>query len=139
MGSLLLRDNKLLLISTSVYETDDRKSKTPANGIMSEDDIIAWEKEEESIMRSNEWNLIGGVKKFNEDNRVSTDATSLKGIYDASIPQEEETESHVDGVYPAEIKDSGSLHLVPLIYCTKVDKDSDFDIIKNKAKMREAK
>ena len=80
-----------------------------------------------------------GVQQFNEENILSTDVNYLKGIYDASIPQEEETESHVDGVYPAEIKDSGSLHLVPLIYCTKVDKDSDFDIIKNKAKMREAK
>ena len=35
--------------------------------------------------------------------------------------------------------DSGSSHLVPLIYCTRVDEDSDFDIIKNKARMREAK
>ena len=37
------------------------------------------------------------------------------------------------------MKDSGSSHLVPLIDCTKVDKDSDFDIIKNKARRREAK
>ena len=37
------------------------------------------------------------------------------------------------------MKDSGSLHLVPLIDCTKVDGDSDFDIIKNKARRREAK
>ena len=37
------------------------------------------------------------------------------------------------------MKDSGSPHLVPLIYCTKVDEDSYFDIIKNKARRREAK
>ena len=30
------------------------------------------------------------------------------------------------------MKDSGSSHLVPLIDCTKVDGDSDFDIIKKK-------
>ena len=63
----------------------------------------------------------------------------LQGIYDASIPQEEEIESRVDGVHSAEMKDSGSLHLVPLIYCTKVDGDSDFDIIKNKLRRRGAK
>ena len=40
-------------------------------------------------MRSNDWDFIGGVQQFNEDNRVLTDVTSLKGIYDASIPQEE--------------------------------------------------
>ena len=68
-----------------------------------------------------------------------TYVTSLKGIYDASIPQEEETESHVDGVHSAEMKDSGSPHLVPLIDFTKVDEDSYFDIIKNKAKRRESK
>ena len=34
------------------------------------------------------------------------------------------------------MKYSGSLHLVPLIYCTKVDGDSDFDIIKNKSRNR---
>ena len=54
---------------------------------MSEDEIIALGKEEEAIMRSNEWNLIGEIQKFNEDNIVSTDVTSLKGIYCASIPQ----------------------------------------------------
>ena len=70
---------------------------------------------------------------------MTTDVTSLKGIYDASIPQEEETESHVDGVHSAEMKYSGSLHLVPLIDCTKVDEDSYFDIINNKARRREAK
>ena len=35
-------------------------------------------------------------------------------------PQEEETESHVYGVNYAEMKDSGSSHIVPLIDCTKV-------------------
>ena len=90
-GSLLLRADKLLTISTAVYETSDSKATTLANVIMSKDDIIAWVKEEEAIIRSNEWNSIGGFRKFNEDNRVSTDVTSLKGIYDASIPQEEET------------------------------------------------
>ena len=54
---------------------------------MSEDEIIAWVKEEEAILRSNEWNLIGGIWQFNEDNRVSTDVSSLKGIHDESIPQ----------------------------------------------------
>ena len=83
--------------------------------------------------------MIGGIRKFNEDNRVSTDVSSLKGIYDASITQEEETELNVDGVHSAEMKDSGYLHLVPLIDCTKVDRDSDFDIIKNKSRRREAK
>ena len=67
--------------------------------------------------------MIGGIRKFNEDNRVSTDASYLKGIYDSIIPQEEETESHVDGVHSAEMKDSGSFHIVPLIDCTKVDVD----------------
>ena len=90
-GSLLLRANKFLTVYTAVYETADIKATTLANGIMSEDEIIAWGKEEEAILRSNEWNLIGGIRKFNEDNRVSTDVSSLKGIYDASIPQEEET------------------------------------------------
>ena len=37
------------------------------------------------------------------------------------------------------MKDSGSLHLVPLIDCAKVDGDSDFDIMKNKSRRREAK
>ena len=58
---------------------------------MSEDDIIAWGKEEEAILRSNEWNLIGGVQQFNEYNRVLTDVTSLKGLYDASNPLKQET------------------------------------------------
>ena len=68
-----------------------------------------------------------------------TYVTSLKVIYDTSTPQEEETESHVDGVHYAEMKDSVSTHLVPLIDFTKVDEDSYFDIIKNKARKREAK
>ena len=55
---------------------------------MREDEIIALGKEEEATMRINEWNLIGGIRKSNEDNRVSTDVSSLKGIYDASIHQE---------------------------------------------------
>ena len=59
-GSLLLKADKLLTISTAVDETADSKSTKLANGIMSEDEIIAWVKEEESILRSNEWNLIGG-------------------------------------------------------------------------------
>ena len=61
-----------------------------ANVIIINYEIIDWGKEEESILRSNELNFIGGIRKFNEDNRVSTDVSSLKGIYDASIPQEEE-------------------------------------------------
>ena len=88
-GYLLLRANKLLTVSTAVYETADSKATTLANGIMIEDEIIAWVKGEETIMRSNEWNLIGGIQKFNEDNIVSTYVSSLKGIYDASITQEE--------------------------------------------------
>ena len=79
---------------------------------MGKDEIIAWGKEEEAILISNGWNLIGGIRKFNEDNRVSTDVSYLKGIYNASNPQEEETESHVDGVHSAEMKDSGSFHIV---------------------------
>ena len=90
-GSLLPRADKLLTIYTEVYETADSKAMTLANAIMIKDDIIAWGKEEEEIMRSNEWNLIGGIRKSNEDNRMSTYVFSLKGIYDASIPQEEET------------------------------------------------
>ena len=82
---------------------------------------------------------MGGVQKFNAENRMSKDATSLTGIYDASISQEEETESHVDGVHYADVKYSGSSHIVDLIDFTKVDRDSDFDIIKNIARMREAK
>ena len=39
--SSLLRADKFLTISTEVYETADRKSKTLANGIMSKDEIIA--------------------------------------------------------------------------------------------------
>ena len=58
---------------------------------MSKDEIITWRKEEEAILRSNEWNFNGGIRKFNEDNRVSTYVSSLKGIYDESIPQEEDT------------------------------------------------
>ena len=77
----------MLTISTSVDETADRKATTLANGIMSKDEIISWGKEVEAIMRSNEWNLIWGFQQFNEDNRVSTDVTFLKGIYDASITQ----------------------------------------------------
>ena len=46
-GSLLLRADKLLTISTAVDETADSKATTLANGIMSEDEIIAWGKEEE--------------------------------------------------------------------------------------------
>ena len=69
---------------------------------------------------------------------MSTYVSSLKGIYDASIHKEEETESDVDGVNSAKMKDSGSLHLVPIIYCTKVNRDSDFDIIRNKARRRES-
>ena len=37
------------------------------------------------------------------------------------------------------MKDIGSLHIVPLIDCTKVDGDSYFDIITNKARRIEAK
>ena len=37
------------------------------------------------------------------------------------------------------MKNSGSLHLVPLIDCTKLDEDSDFDIIKNKSRRKEEK
>ena len=37
------------------------------------------------------------------------------------------------------MKDIGYSHLVPLIDYTKVDGDSDFDIINNKARRREAK
>ena len=106
---------------------------------MREDEIIAWRKEEEEILISNEWNLIGGVWQFNEEHIVSTYLSSLMGIYDASNPQEEETESHVYGVHSAEMKDSGSLYLVHSIDCTKIDRDSYFDIIKNKARRREAK
>ena len=36
------------------------------------------------------------------------------------------------------MKDSGSSHIVRLINCTKVNGDSDFDIIKNKARRRQA-
>ena len=60
-------------------------------------------------------------------------------MYDASIPQEEETESHVDVVHYAKMKYSGSLHLVPLIYCTKLEVESYFDIINIKTRRREAK
>ena len=37
------------------------------------------------------------------------------------------------------MKYSGSSHLVPLIDCTKLDEDSDFDIIKNKSRRKEEK
>ena len=43
-GSVLLRADKLLTISTAVYETANIKATTLANGIMSEDEIIAWGK-----------------------------------------------------------------------------------------------
>ena len=52
-GSLLLRADRLITISTALYETSDGKATTLTNGIMSEDGIIAWGKEEEEIMRSN--------------------------------------------------------------------------------------
>ena len=87
-GYLLLIANTLLTVSAAVYETADRKATILSNGIMSEDEIIAWEKEEEEIMRSNEWNLIAGIRKLNKNNRLSTYVSSLKGIYDASILQE---------------------------------------------------
>ena len=86
-GSLLIKADKFLTISTSLYETADSKATTLSNGIMSEDKIITWGKEEEEILRSNEWNLIVGIRKFNEDNRVSTYVSSLKGIYDEITPQ----------------------------------------------------
>ena len=54
---------------------------------MREDEIIAWGKEGEAIMRSNECNLIGEIWQFNEDNRVSTYVSYLMGIYDASFLQ----------------------------------------------------
>ena len=41
-GSFLLIYNKLLTVSTAVYETAYIKATTLANGIMSEDEIIAW-------------------------------------------------------------------------------------------------
>ena len=90
-GSLLLSADNLLSISRAVYETADSKATTLTNGIMSEDEIFAWVKEQETILRINEWNLIGGVQQFNEYNRVLTDVTSLKGLYDASTPLEQET------------------------------------------------
>ena len=43
-GSLLLRADKFLTISTAVYETADSNATTLANGIMSEDYIIPWVK-----------------------------------------------------------------------------------------------
>ena len=51
--SLLLRDDKLLTIYTSVDEAANSKATTLANGIMSKYEIIAWGKEEEEILRSN--------------------------------------------------------------------------------------
>ena len=77
----------MITVSTAVDETADSKATTLANGIMNEDEIIAWGNEEEAILRSNERNLIGWVQQFNEDNRVSTYVTALRGIYDASTPQ----------------------------------------------------
>ena len=41
-GSLLLIAEKLLTISTAVYETDDSKATALANRIMSVDEIISW-------------------------------------------------------------------------------------------------
>ena len=136
LGSLLLRSDKVLTISTEVSETANSKATTLANGIISKDEFIACVKEEEEILISNEWKFIGGTWQLNEDNRVSTDVSSLKGLYDASIPQEEEIESHIDGEQYASMKDSVSLHLVPLIDCTKLDRDSNFDLIKNKSRRR---
>ena len=90
-GSLLLRADILLTISTAVYETSKCKATTFENVIMRKYYIIAWRKEEEAILRCNEWNLIGGIRKIKKDKIVSTDVSSLKCIYDASIPQEDET------------------------------------------------
>ena len=83
--------------------------------------------------------MIGGSQKSKEENRVPIDVTSLKGVYNASIPQEEETESHVYGVHYADMRDIGYPHLLPLIDCKRIDEDSYFYIIKNKARRREAK
>ena len=80
-GSLLIRADKFLTISTAVYETANSKARTLANGIISKDEIIAWGKEEEATMKKNEWNLIERIRKLNEENRVSTDVSSLKGMY----------------------------------------------------------
>ena len=63
-GYFLLRADKFLTISTAVYETANIKATTLANGIMSEDEIIDWGKEEEAILISNEWNLIGGFRNL---------------------------------------------------------------------------
>ena len=46
LGSVLLRADKLLIISTAIYETADIKATILANLIMSEDEIIYWVKEE---------------------------------------------------------------------------------------------
>ena len=43
-GSLWLRADKFLTISTALYETANRKATTFANRVMSEGDIIAWVK-----------------------------------------------------------------------------------------------
>ena len=59
LGYLLLRADKLITIYTAVYETAYSKATTLANGIMSEDEIISWGKEEEATLRSNEWNSFG--------------------------------------------------------------------------------
>ena len=60
-GSLLIRSEKMLTISTAVFETSDSKATILSNGIMREDEKIYWGKEEEAIMRINECNLIGGI------------------------------------------------------------------------------
>ena len=52
-GALLLRAEFFFTISTAVYETADGKATTLANRIMSEGELIAWEKEEETILISN--------------------------------------------------------------------------------------
>ena len=44
LGSLIIRANKLLIISTTVYETSNSKATALANGIISKDKIIAWVK-----------------------------------------------------------------------------------------------
>ena len=45
-------------ISTAEDEPADSKATTSDIGLMNEYEIIAWGKEEEAILRSNEWNLI---------------------------------------------------------------------------------
>ena len=53
LDSLLIRSETLLTISTAVDETANIKATILANGIMSEDEIVSWGKEEEAILRSN--------------------------------------------------------------------------------------